>query len=217
MTELARPILALIASFMIGSIPTAYLMGRLKGVDIRQYGSGNVGATNAFRVLGKSWGIACLAFDILKGWLPVALLFPAAHFAFPGLSVEGWRWIVGLTAIAGHMFSPFLKFHGGKGVATSLGVVLAIAPLPMLIVFILGLLIIWRTGYVSVASITGSALLPFLILFLNWKERPWISFVIMAVLGFMIIWKHRPNIERLRAGSEKRLFGRGDNGQGRNS
>lgn len=201
-------IIALLVTFLIGSIPTAYLMGRMKGIDIRQHGSGNVGATNAFRILGKTWGIACLVVDMLKGLLPVALLFqPGA--VVPGWGhPEAWQWIVGLTAIAGHMFSPFLNFKGGKGVATSLGVVLAIAPLPMLIAFILGLTLIGVTGYVSVASITGAALLPFLVLLLGGHggSRPWISVFVTLLLGVMIIWKHRANIQRLRAGTEKRIL-----------
>lgn len=203
-------VIALICSFLIGSIPTAYLMGRLKGIDIRKHGSGNVGATNAFRILGKGWGITCLVLDIVKGLVPV-LLFSSQKFLHHPPS-EIWLWVVGLTAIAGHMFSPFLNFKGGKGVATSLGVVLAIAPMPMGIVFALGITIIAVTGYVSVASISGASLLPFLILVLKWQERPWVSFTVTLLLGAMIVWKHRSNIARLRAGTEKRIFHK--NGKG---
>jgi glycerol-3-phosphate acyltransferase PlsY len=104
------------------------------------------------------------------------------------------------------MFSPFLGFKGGKGVATSLGVVLAIAWFPMLVVFLLGLGIIFSTGYVSLASITGASLLPFLILAFQWSSKPWISFAVTFMLGVMIVWKHRSNIARLRAGTEKRII-----------
>jgi acyl phosphate:glycerol-3-phosphate acyltransferase len=199
------PIAALAGAFLIGSIPTGYLMGRLKGVDIRRHGSGNIGATNAFRVLGKSWGMLCLALDILKGWLPVAVLFPGEFFAL-GWPLDGWQWAVGLAAIAGHMFSPFLRFRGGKGVATSLGVILAIAPAPTLVVLLIGILLIWLTGYVSVASMTGAVLLPVLILIFYWDYPPWISICVTLGLGIAIIWKHRANIHRLRQGSETRLF-----------
>lgn len=200
------PYLALLFSFLIGSIPTAYLMGRMRGIDIRQHGSRNVGATNAFRVLGKSWGITCLVLDMLKGLIPIAFLFRIHTFGFSGWSAEGWMWTLGLAAIAGHMFSPFLNFKGGKGVATSLGVVLAIAPLPMLIAFALGILIIWRTGYVSLASMTGASLLPILILIFQWRQHPWISVVITVLLAVVIVWKHRANIQRLREGTEKRII-----------
>ena len=206
--KLFLPWLAILISFLIGSIPTAYLMGRARGIDIRQHGSCNVGATNAFRVLGKGWGIACLILDMLKGLLPTAFLFSAALFRPGGMPAEGWLWLIGLAAIAGHMFTPFLGFRGGKGVATTLGVVLAIAPLPMIIVFLLGLAIIWLTGYVSVASIIGASLLPFLIAACYWRERPWISLSVTMALGLIIIWKHRGNIRRLRAGTEKKILRR---------
>ncbi len=199
--------LALLVSFFCGSIPTAYLMGKkIKGLDIRQFGSGNVGATNAFRVLGKGWGTTCLVLDVFKGWLPTmmlgALLVSEHSLHWPS---DAKYWAVGLAAILGHMFTPFLKFKGGKGVATSLGVVLAIAPLPVLIVAVVAVMIIWLTKYVSLASIIGSALLPLMILILQFKQDPWTSVTITTLLGLMIIWKHRSNIQRLRAGTEKRL------------
>jgi len=206
MSTYLLPLIALVLSFMIGSIPTAFLMGRARGIDIRQFGSGNVGATNAFRVLGKSWGLACLLIDMLKGLVPVMLFTPNLFFqAWHGYA--SYEWLIGLAAIAGHMFSPFLKFRGGKGVATSLGVVLAIAPWPMLIALATGLVLIWLTGYVSVGSIAGAALLPPLTLILQWGERPWTSVAITFFLALAIVWKHRANIQRLRAGTEKRLFG----------
>lgn len=209
--DLTKPIFGILIAFAMGSIPTALILGRLKGIDIRQYGSGNVGATNAFRVLGKQFGITCLVFDILKGFLPVRVLLPVEIFA-PAIHastmwpVHSWAWLIGLAAIAGHMFSPFLKFKGGKGVATSLGVLLGIAPLPVLIIFVLGIVIIWLSGYVSLASITGSALLPVLIVLFNIRDVPWLSVLLTMLLGMMIIWKHRANIGRLRAGNEKRWF-----------
>ena len=200
--------LALLLAFFSGSIPTAYLMGRIRGIDIRRHGSGNVGATNAFRVLGKEWGIACLLFDMLKGWAPVFLL-ASVRFA-PAWPPLGWAWALGLAAILGHMFSPFVGFKGGKGVATSLGVLLAIHPLPMLAVLALGLAIIGATGYVSLASITGAILLPPLFGF--WTARgegrvAWLSVAITALLGAVIVWRHRANIARLRAGTENRIIG----------
>lgn len=190
---------------MMGALPTALLLGRYKGIDIRKQGSGNVGATNAFRVLGPKMGATCLVVDMLKGGLPT-LLLPAML----GNPHPGFAWGFGIAAIAGHMFSPFLNFKGGKGVATSLGVVLAIAPFPLLIVFAIGIIMIGSTGYVSLASITGSLALPILIYLLGTHNEParqfGLSVIITAILGLLIIWKHRSNIGRLLAGTENKIL-----------
>jgi glycerol-3-phosphate acyltransferase PlsY len=200
------PALALLLAFLAGSFPTALLMGRAKGIDLRRQGSGNIGATNAFRVLGKAWGIACLLMDAAKGLAPATLL--AGDAWLPGaLAPKTWMLIVGLAAIAGHMFSPWVGFKGGKGVATSLGVFLAIAPAALGVCLALGILIIATTGYVSLASIVGAALLPILIFaFAPPDDRPWTVIVIAASLGVFVIWKHRANIRRLMGGSENRIF-----------
>ncbi|MCE5228283.1 glycerol-3-phosphate 1-O-acyltransferase PlsY [bacterium] len=202
-------VLAIIIAYLAGSIPTAYLMGRAQGIDIRKHGSGNVGATNAFRVLGKKWGIACLVLDALKGFLPVKilvfdLLMPA------GWPFGAWLWVIGLAAIVGHMTSPFVGFKGGKGVATSLGVMLAIAPVPMLGGLIVALGLIWWTGYVSVGSIAGASLLPVLMLVMNLRSSSpdWVTQWVTVVLAAIIIYKHRANIARLRAGTENSIFKR---------
>ena len=204
-------IAVLAVAFMTGALPTAYLMGRMRGIDLRRHGSGNVGATNALRVLGRTVGLSCLAVDIAKGWLPVVVL--SAGWAVPrwtataALPADLWPWMVGIAAIAGHIFTPWLGFRGGKGVATSLGVLLAIVPVPMLVVLAVGIAMIAVTRYVSVASIGGALALPWLILILDWGRRPWFSFVMTLALGAAIVWKHRGNIARLRAGTEKKLFG----------
>jgi glycerol-3-phosphate acyltransferase PlsY len=120
-------------------------------------------------------------------------------------------WLAGLAAIAGHMFSPFLGFKGGKGVATSIGALLAIAPLALLAAIAAGLFVIWLTGYVSLASIACSAALPVLIVILNLARRspvPWTSVLVTALLAVVIAWKHRANIQRLRQGTESRVFDR---------
>lgn len=207
--SIAFSTLALIVAFLIGSLPTAFILGRIKGVDIRLHGSGNVGATNAFRVLGKQWGFLCLLVDICKGFVPTYFI-PYEFFGFQTLSFDGWQWCIGLMAILGHVFSPFLRFRGGKGVATSLGVLLAIQPVPVLIAFLAGLFIIWWTGYVSLASIIGALLLPLLILLygLRLVVIPWTSVIITALLALFIVWKHRANIQRLRAGNESKIFDR---------
>jgi glycerol-3-phosphate acyltransferase PlsY len=186
-------------------------MGKAKGIDIRQHGSGNVGATNAFRVLGKSWGIACLVVDALKGALPVLAAMVIGSLTMNELA----PWLVGIAAVAGHMFSPFMGFRGGKGVATSLGVMLAIVPLPMLAVMIVGIALIWRSGFVSLGSVLGSALLPLAVLAIHWPQRPWLPFAVTALMGAAVIWKHRANIARLRNGTEKKFFNKPEPGEPR--
>lgn len=203
-------VIALAVAFLIGSFPTALMLGRLRGIDIRRHGSGNIGATNVFRVMGRGWGFLCLAIDVFKGWLPVWLTdLTFKLFAIPWLTSDAWLWIAGLTAIAGHMFTPFLRFRGGKGVATSIGVFLAIAPLPLLICVVVGLLVIWLTGWVSLASIVCSAMLPPLILLVSLFRQlpvPWTSIGVTLMLAAVIAFKHRSNIRRLRDGTEPRLF-----------
>lgn len=201
--------LAIVAAYLAGSIPTAYLMGRARGIDIRKHGSGNVGATNAFRVLGKKYGIACLVLDALKGYLPVKILI-IELFKPPGWPFGAWLWAVGLAAIVGHMTSPWVGFKGGKGVATSLGVMLAIAPLPMLIALVAALVAIWWTGYVSVGSLLGAGLLPLLILLDNLRASTpdWVTLGVTVALAAVIVFKHRANIARLRAGTENSILKR---------
>ncbi len=195
-----------LSAFLAGSFPTALLMGKMKGVDLRKVGSGNIGATNAFRSLGKTWGIVCLLIDAFKGWLP-ALYFARAPYIPESLSASTWMLLVGFCAIAGHTFSPWVGWKGGKGVATSLGVFLAVAPIPVLICFVIGIALIAGTGYVSLASITGATLLPILVFaFSSADARPWPVIIMTALLGAFVIYKHKPNIERLLAGNENRLF-----------
>lgn len=215
MTEsLIFAVLALALAFLSGSLPTALLMGKLKGVDIRKHGSGNVGATNALRVLGKGWGISCLVIDALKGWLPATLfagqLVASIDWAPGELGHPEWTLVVGLMAVIGHMFSPWVGWKGGKGVATSLGAFLAVAPLPILICLVIGIALIAVTGYVSLASITGAALLPILILvFAPSGDRPWAVIIVAAFVGAFVIWKHRENIQRLMQGTENKVFRKG--------
>lgn len=215
-------ILLPILAFAIGSTPTAFLLGRAKGIDIRRHGSGNIGATNAMRVLGKPWGILCLLIDAFKGWLPTAMGAWIAQLFALRWPVDAWMWIAGIAAIAGHMFTPFLDFRGGKGVATSIGVMLAIAPLALLAALAAGVAIIWLTGYVSLASIVAASMMPPLILILDiakGRSPEWTTVCVTALLAAAIAWKHRANIQRLRSGTESRIFDKfkpsaGENGKG---
>lgn len=205
-------VFALAAAFLSGSIPFALLMGRLKGLDVRQHGSGNIGATNAIRVLGKGPGIACLGLDVAKGWLPASLFSGISGFGWdlsPSfLSALDWGLIVGIAAVLGHVFSPWVGWRGGKGVATSLGAFLAVAPIPVLICLVIGVVLIFTTGYMSLASLTGATLLPILIFALSDAEsRPWMIIVLSSAVALFIIWRHRENVGRLLHGNENKIIG----------
>jgi glycerol-3-phosphate acyltransferase PlsY len=193
-----KEIIVVIAAYLLGSIPTGLLLARAFGVDIRTAGSGNIGATNVYRTLGKRVGIMTLVGDCLKGMLPVL----AAHHLF-GFSVE-WLALTGLAAFLGHVYTIFLRFKGGKGVATALGVFLALSPLSVLAALAVFVLVLWKWRYVSLASITAAASIPVIIALLD--QRPVIILMSIAI-AVIVIAKHRDNISRLRAGIENRFKG----------
>lgn len=197
-----RLVLSWILSYLIGSIPTGLIVAKLVGGrDIRDYGSGNIGATNVARVIGKKWGALVLALDILKGFIPVVLLPPLLGMA---RSDNGFVDVsVGAAAVLGHCFSAFLHFRGGKGVATAIGVFLAIAPLQIAILAVIGLVLIAWKGYVSLASVTCAALLPF-VLYL--ADKPWVVQFVSEILAAVVIIKHWPNMERLLRGEERAIW-----------
>ena len=190
-------------AFLLGSIPTGYLVARSRGVDIRQHGSGNIGATNVFRTLGKPLGILVFVIDALKGFAAVWL---ALHFV-----AGDWSGIVAAVAdIAGHNYTPWLGFKGGKGIATSAGVLLALMPLAVLCIAIVWFAVFCATRYVSLASIGASAALPLSVAALWWTglggNAPLLGFTI--VISALAIWRHRSNIQRLRNGTESRFVRR---------
>jgi acyl phosphate:glycerol-3-phosphate acyltransferase len=195
----------ILASYLIGAIPFGLLIGRLAGVDVRREGSGNIGATNVSRVLGKKKGFLTLLCDVAKGFLPVW----AAAFLLPESTASRDLIVVlcGLATVLGHMFPLYLKFQGGKGVATALGVFLFISPGSILITLIIFVAVVSCSGYVSVGSLVASALLPLWLWILT--EPP----QVLAVAGVMaiLIWiKHRSNISRLLRGEEKSWKKRGE-------
>lgn len=229
-------------AFVLGSIPFGLLIAKANGIDIRQHGSGNIGATNVLRVMGKPYGTACLLLDALKGFIPVVIALNLVmidgkpqNLALPFLQSYGlhlpasrqldgqlFHVITGLLAILGHNYSPWVGFKGGKGIATSAGVLLGL--LPFFGVLLLGL--VWlglflATRYVSVASIGATAALP-LVAHLGarfhhvhndpslptlWESGTWNKplFVFAVAIAVLAIWKHRANIQRLRAGTEHRF------------
>jgi glycerol-3-phosphate acyltransferase PlsY len=196
-----HPALALALSYASGSLPFAWVAGRAAGVDLRQQGSGNLGATNVFRVLGWKVGIAVFVADALKGALPV-LLFPPRidSAADPGL----WAIACGIAAIAGHVRPLFLRFRkGGKGVATAAGVFFALAPVPMLVTCGLFVAVVLVTGYVSLGSLLSAVVLPAFLLVTQGSRAP--LFLVSVIIASFVFWTHRANIGRLRRGEEHRF------------
>lgn len=187
----------LLVAYLFGALPIGLLVGRMvKGIDVRDYGSGNIGASNVWRTMGPLWGTAVFLFDFCKGYFP-------AHLAGRMHEVSSWLPVlVGLAAILGHNFSPFLKFKGGKGVATSLGVVYGLSPLAAAIGFAVWGLCLFLTRYISVSSIVA-AVITSAVLIVRSHDLPHILFALLVSL--FVIVKHRPNMTRLKAGTEPKV------------
>ena len=195
------PWLCLVISYAIGSIPWAFIAGKVEGIDLREHGSGNLGATNVVRVLGLKTGVAVFAADVLKGFLPVYFLPVYANTLRPDL----WAFAFGVAAILGHVKPVYLLGRGGgKGVATAAGVFLALAPLPSLIAFLVWCSVFALTRYVSLASVIGAIAMPLSIFILHPDPTAPVFLVSVAVAAF-VIGKHRANIGRLRRGEEHRF------------
>lgn len=208
----------LLISYLLGSIPTAIWVGKItKGIDVRQHGSGNAGATNSFRVLGWPSGIFVLLFDLFKGFAATFFVSSLAFKLFSGPVAPGFwdadsflKIMCGLFAVMGHMFPVFAKFKGGKGAATAAGMLLGIEPISIGISLILFILIILLTKYVSLASMIASFVYPITLIVMRYsfglKEIVDESLIIFsAIVAFGIIIKHKTNIKRLIAGTEGRI------------
>ena len=218
--------------FLLGSVPFGLLLGKLKGVDIRDHGSGNIGSTNVFRTLGKKSGITCLILDLLKGFAPVLLAINLARIedasflfsieflkslteAVPAsqqFQVQSIHVLTALAAILGHNYSPWIGFKGGKGIATSGGALLALMPAAVILLVLIFIIVARITKYVSVGSIATGIALPLLTLYGSWyhgkiADGTWNKplFIFSIVAGALAIWKHRSNISRLRAGTENKI------------
>lgn len=198
----------LVLAYLAGSVPTSFVVGKVfHGIDLREHGSGNLGATNAFRVLGAKSALPVVLIDVAKGFVPVWL--------FPSLAGAGFGWTLGFAAaaIVGHMFSVWVGFRGGKGIATSAGAFLALAPWA-----VLGGLVVWcavtfPTGYVSAGSIVTAALLPLLVALT--PHQGGASLIWFAgALALVVVWAHRANIRRLARGEEHRFGRRGRTAEG---
>jgi glycerol-3-phosphate acyltransferase PlsY len=196
-------VLWVLAAYLVGATPTAYLAGRLaRGIDLREHGSKNLGATNVYRVLGWRWAIPVAVVDIAKGAAPVALF---------GAWAGGGAWFgvgLGIAAVLGHAFSPYVRFKGGKGVATAAGMFLALAPLAVALALPLWGVCLWLSGYVSLSSILAAVAFPALVR----VTRPAAAapFWASVALALFIVFSHRSNIRRLLAGTENRFRTRKD-------
>ena len=193
-------------AYLLGSIPTGFIVAQVKGVDIRAVGSGNIGATNVLRALGKPAGILVLFVDMLKGWLAVVVLTRLALGAFGlnanGAALETDEIIAGVAAILGHNYTCWLQFKGGKGIATSAGVLLALVPWALLIIMAVWIGVCIVTRYVSLASISASLVLPLA----SWLTHESLTKVIVtAAMAALAVYKHKGNIRRLLDGTEPRL------------
>jgi acyl phosphate:glycerol-3-phosphate acyltransferase len=215
--EILSYILTALGAYLLGSIPFGFLVAKAKGIDIRAVGSGNIGATNAMRVLGKPVGIFVLLMDVLKGYAACAFLPPlifnwlAPHFSglfvyFQNEPVElqtRFYVVAGIFAVLGHNYTCWLKFKGGKGIATTAGVYLALAPWAVLVAFAVFILAIAVARYASVGSIAAAIALPATV----WVMTPHNLFlgIVTTALGVLAIYKHKSNIQRLMAGTENRF------------
>ncbi|MEP2777351.1 MAG: glycerol-3-phosphate 1-O-acyltransferase PlsY [Luteolibacter sp.] len=225
-------------AFLMGSIPFGFFIAKAKGIDIRQHGSGNIGATNVFRVIGKKYGLSCLLLDALKGFIPVVIALnlvrieghnPVIHLGFlddmalmlpaqDQLKGQFVHVLTALLAVLGHNYSPWIGFKGGKGIATSAGVVIALMPAGIVLLILIFIITLAVTRYVAVASMVCAVALPVLThlgarFHKNpegislWEAGTWNKplFFFTLLIGILAVWKHRTNIRRLRDGTESRF------------
>ena len=194
--------LLILASYLLGAIPNGLLIARLKGVDLQKVGSGNIGATNVFRCVGKGWGVLAFVLDAVKGFVPA--------FFFPRLLESAPPWLglaCGVAAVAGHNWPVWLKFKGGKGVSTSAGMLLGIAPAAVGIGFAVFALTVALTRFVSLGSILAAVAVPAAYFWMNGADNGLLAGALI-LMGILVIVKHRANIGRLLKGTEPRIVGK---------
>ena len=194
-------ILAAVISFLLGSFPSGYVYAKIAGIDIRQHGSGNIGMTNIWRVLGVTPGIIVLFLDALKGFIAVYWLVNLT----PHPNSDIIRVVCGMSAVLGHTFSIFLKFKGGKGVATTFGVFLGLAPIATMVVLLALLAVLLATRYMSLASLISAVLFPCLIWLVGEAGQYFSIFILSVIIGSVIFIRHIDNIKRLLAGTESKI------------
>lgn len=201
-------LLTAVAAYLIGSIPFGYLAGRANGIDIRKHGSGNIGATNVLRTLGKGWGYGVFAADAIKGFFAVRLAYFLAGLAFSaGFDRHLFAILAAAFCVVGHSFPVWLKFRGGKGVATAAGALVGIVPWATLLSVAVWVATFFLSRYVSLASIVAALVLPLGVLVLRGSEALIIFYFTLA-MAVLVVWRHRTNIMRLLNGTEPRFIRR---------
>ncbi len=205
-------VLIIALSYLVGSIPTSIIVGKLvKGIDIRNYGSGNPGGTNVIRVVGLGWGIFVILFDAFKGFFATYFIAKWFYGDASILNLTTLQIIAGCSAVIGHIWTIFAGFKGGKGVSTSAGMLLGIAPVDLLIALMIFVIIVALTRYVSLGSIISAILFPFVIIFtekiLKLEHSDFFTLLIFgSLIAVLIVYRHRSNIKRLIAGNENKLI-----------
>ena len=200
-----KELLLILIAYLIGSIPTALIISkRFFGIDIRDYGSGNMGATNTFRVLGSKYGTMVMAIDILKGIAAVALFSFIPYYHHNELERTNFMLGLGLAAVIGHIFPIFAGFRGGKGVATLFGMVLAVQPIIAVSCIGVFLLVLYLTRYVSLSSILAAVALPICVLWI-WNEHEILYRVFALLVAILVVFTHQKNIGRILRGVESRI------------
>lgn len=200
-----KEFLLIITAYLIGSIPTALIISKSYfGIDIREYGSGNMGATNAFRILGPKYGTIIMVIDVLKGMIAVGLFYLLPFYISNEFERTNFMIALGLSAVIGHIFPVFADFKGGKGVATLLGMILAIQPYVALTCIGVFLIVLFLTRYVSLSSILGAVMLPICVLWI-WNEDELTYRIFALLVAIMVIITHQKNISRIIKGAENRV------------
>jgi glycerol-3-phosphate acyltransferase PlsY len=206
MNELTSGLLVFVLSYLCGSLPSGYIIGKFNGIDIRQYGSHNIGATNVRRVLGRDWSLICFTLDFLKGLLPVIFIGHSLGGQWP----IGYSWggiIAAIAAVLGHIFPIWLKFKGGKGVATSLGVVAGIAFVPVLIGGLAWIIVFHFSRMGSLASMVAVSVIALVALVMQFTSGSigWPGVILLAIIAALVIIRHKGNIERIHDGTEAKF------------
>ena len=200
-----KELLLIIIAYLLGSIPTALIISRrFFGIDIRDYGSGNMGATNTFRVLGSKYGTIVMVCDILKGMAAVALYNFLAYYYHNELERTNFMIGLGLAAVLGHVFPIFANFKGGKGVATLFGMILAVQPVVAISCVGVFIFVLYLTRYVSLSSILGAIMLPISVLWI-WNEHEVMYRIFALLVAFLVVITHQKNIGRILRGVESRI------------
>ena len=192
----------IVAAYLVGGIPFGYLVGRMRGVDVRTVGSKNIGATNVFRTVGKKWGFVAFFLDVAKGLLPT--------LAAKTWGTEAWLPLaVGVACVVGHMLTPYMKFKGGKGVATAFGMLIGLAPALVGVAFVVFIVAFALSNYISLGSCSAAAFLAVAVWFPILGTRGHADLpqcILVTAISLFVIWKHRANIKRLATGTENKIY-----------